>query len=95
MSIVQAVPESHSYHELESDWRETLMHKTEFFQILDERLFQGVFLKWISTVAFPLFLLFVFFSCFKVLIWCIEKISLKSFWDAQYELTVGSSMENL
>ena len=41
------------------------MHKTEFFQILDERLFWGVFFKWISTVAFPLFLLFAFFLLFQ------------------------------
>lgn len=40
MSIVEAVPESNLYHELESDRRETFINaQAEFFQIRDERLF--------------------------------------------------------
>lgn len=49
----------------QTEGKPLLMHKTEFFQILDERLFWGVFLQWISTVVFSLFLLFAFFLLFQ------------------------------
>ena len=61
MSIVQAVHEVIHIMRLNQTEGKPLLHKTEFFQIQDEKLFLGVFLQWISTVTFPFFPLFAFF----------------------------------
>lgn len=80
LSIVQTAPESNLYDELESDKRDTFINaQTEFFHIQDESLWSTFFCN-----GFPLLLFFfsyylLSFSCFKVLIWCFEKVSLKKF----------------